>query len=274
MAARSNKRRRGASQAVRKDSRAPRRLRLDRRVLGGVAALVLLAGVGWGVWLTRSPEVFPIRSIQVAGDLRHVDAARIRAKVSAHIRDNFFYQDIDAIRADLQGLAWVDRVTVRRIWPDTLRLTLVEQRPLAVWRAGGMINQRGEWFAGRDPALARKLPVLAGPRELAGELARRYRDYRPRLAALGLELGSLAVNARRAWTLTTREGMVIRLGRRHVARRLARFERSYRLVLAQRRGEIAAVDMRYTNGFAVDWKKTSQVSEANLAQRPGVRGKS
>ena len=46
----------------------------------------------------------------------------------------------------------------------------------------------------------------------------------------------------------------VRLGRRDVDERIARFIRTASQVAAHRWNEITYVDMRYSNGFAIGWR--------------------
>ena len=74
------------------------------------------------------------------------------------------------------------------------------------------------------------------------------------LAPLGLNVTRLQLSERRAWRMTLNDGLELRLGRDGVERRLQRFVEVYPGVLKQQLARIAAVDLRYTNGFAVQWK--------------------
>ena len=49
-------------------------------------------------------------------------------------------------------------------------------------------------------------------------------------------------------------GVTVRLGRRDVDERIERFIRTASQVIAHRMNEIAYVDMRYSNGFAIGWR--------------------
>ncbi len=64
----------------------------------------------------------------------------------------------------------------------------------------------------------------------------------------------LVVTDRRAWQMTLDNGIELRFGRGDVDALLDRFARVYLRVLSASATRIAAVDLRYTNGFAVRWK--------------------
>jgi cell division protein FtsQ len=57
-------------------------------------------------------------------------------------------------------------------------------------------------------------------------------------------------------------GVTVRLGRRDVDARIDRFIRTASQVVAHRLGEIAYIDMRYSNGFAIGWRNPSAPAPA------------
>ncbi|HSQ71907.1 MAG TPA: FtsQ-type POTRA domain-containing protein, partial [Rubrivivax sp.] len=132
-------------------------LPLDVRLMNGVATTVFaLAGAGLlaaGVaWLMRSP-MFPIRSIQLDGDLARNSVPTIRANAAPHLAGNFFSVDLQAGRAAFESVPWVRRAVVRRIWPDVLAVRLEEHRAAALWEgpepgrgADRLVNAQGEVF--------------------------------------------------------------------------------------------------------------------------------
>ena len=234
---------------------------LNRRLLG---ALVLFGGLGsllgWGGWELSQPDTLPIRAVQVKGEFRHLDQAGLHAALAGPASGGFFNVDVRAVKQAAEALPWVDRASVRRIWPDTLRVTVVEQEPLARWREGkavtALVNLRGELFAPADlasPAL-QILPVFHAPEGAAAVVAARYQKLAAALAPLGLSLRELGFDRRRAWSLTLANGVDLLLGRGADEAVLERFVTAWPLALAARAEAIERVDLRYTNGFAVRWK--------------------
>lgn len=222
--------------------------------LAGLLLMLMLAGVIWATWWLQLPENFPVRSVQVSGRMLYVDESRIRSRVSENINHNFFMQDIDEIRTSLLQLPWVEDVYVRRVWPDTLRIEVREHQPFAVWEQGGLVNTKGQWFDADSRDVKKSLPVLSGPKSLVHEVAEQFSLYRRQFQELGLSLQKVKVDKRRAWSLFVQDGFIVRLGRKNITDRLQRFQRSYTVALRQQKQQIQAIDMRYTNGFAVQWK--------------------
>ncbi len=242
---------------------------LNRRLLG---ALVLFGGLGsllgYGGWQLAQPDTLPIRAVQVKGEFRYLDKADLYAILAGPASGGFFNVDVRAVKLAAESLPWVDRASVRRVWPDSLRVTVVEQVPLARWRqAGGsmaLVNVRGELFAAAGAGELAQLPLFHAPAGAAEVVAARYRRLSAPLATLGLSVRELAFNQRRAWRLQLDNGVLLLLGRGGDETVLKRFMGVWPRVLAARAEVIEKVDLRYTNGFAVSWK-------AGMAPKVGGR---
>ncbi|MGC1729876.1 MAG: cell division protein FtsQ/DivIB, partial [Steroidobacteraceae bacterium] len=65
---------------------------------------------------------------------------------------------------------------------------------------------------------------------------------------------ALRLDARGAWEFDLADGVTVRLGRRQVDERFEKFMNAALKLVTQRGEDIAYVDMRYTNGFAIGWR--------------------
>ena len=157
--------------------------------------------------------------------------------------------DLAAARDALQQVPWVRGVSVRRQWPGRLEIAVEEHQPLARWNDTALVNMQGEVF---EAGYGEELPDFYGPDGTAGEVTARYREFSAPLRTLQFGIDALSRSARGAWDVKLDDGMTIALGREQVGERWARWmqvSERYRDRIAQG-GELAAVDMRYANGFA------------------------
>lgn len=247
---------RSAGQAQRLDIQQERGL--VRKLFMVLALVMLVSGMAYaGMHLGKS-ESFPLHSIRIEGALRQLDTDQLQQVVSAELRGNFFSVDIHAIQQAVMELPWVDHVSIRRKWPDTLRIRVTEHQPLARWGEKGLLNVRGEWFGASQQGLE-YLPLLSGPDGYQALVAQRYQDMGVMLQAAGLKLERLHVDQRRSWELQLDNHITVKLGRGQQERRMQRFVKLYPGVLAKDVEKIKVVDLRYTNGFAVRWASPSDV---------------
>ena len=124
---------------------------------------------------------FRIERVDVIGEGR-LDERAVRRAVGARPDDFFFALDLHAAQTRVEGLPWVERAVVRRLWPDRLVVEIVEKRPFALWQSRGelhIIDARGEVIGGRAAveayagAARLRLFVGEGAREDASDMSRR-----------------------------------------------------------------------------------------------------
>ena len=236
-------------------------------LLSVVAVVGLLA---WGIERAMDPSVLPIRVVGVDGEIQYLQRSSLEAAVADAVNGSFLSMDLERVRRKVEQLPWIESASVRRVWPDTLRVRVVEQVPLAYWGKDGLVSARGEVFRPENLPRLDGLATLEGEDESAVRITREYLRMRTLLETAGLELTHVWVDARQAWRLETGSGLMLNLGRREVLPRLTRFVQLYPY-LKDRAGSIpASVDLRYTNGFTVRWQNDPE-SEVNLESHSSGR---
>jgi cell division protein FtsQ len=199
----------------------------------------------------------PVQRVIVSGRLQRVSALDVEKIVRARLYgDGLVSADLDDISRGLRTLPWVDQAIVRRSWPRGLSIEIVEQVAVARWNNAGLLNARGELFLSESRFVPPELAQLSGPSGTEQEVTARYLALQGRLTEVGMRLANLELDARGAWNLTLDNGVLVRLGRTQVDERFERFMLAAARLVSQRATDIAYVDMRYGNGFAVGWKGT------------------
>jgi cell division protein FtsQ len=217
-------------------------------------ALFLIGALVWGGFWLMNPATLPVKTVRIENKVQHLSKETIRQAVLPYVQGGFLRIDVDAIRKQLEALAWVDKASVRRSWPDALLVQIEEQHPVARWSTGGLLNQHGEVFEVKGQVDWKNLPLFRGPKKSQQLLMQEYQAMQELLTPLELRISHVTLDQRRAWSLALDNGMQLRLGRNNSQERLMRFVRVYTKVLKPRRDEIDTVDLRYTNGFAVRWR--------------------
>ncbi|VAX11976.1 Cell division protein FtsQ [hydrothermal vent metagenome] len=227
------------------------------KLLGSLLLLLGLASLLiWCLALLRDPATLPISKIRVQGVFMHLDENMLRQAVAEKAGQGFFGVDIDAVKQRVEQLPWVAQASVRRIWPDTLGIEVVEQKPLARWAGGGLVNEAGRVFRPVVSSYPSQLPLFSGPENMLATMKKQYRQDNALLTGIGLEIRELRMNSRRALSLHLNNSIELMLGRRQTQARLQRFIIAYKKLLGAHSAEIARVDLRYSNGLSVQWKTT------------------
>lgn len=200
----------------------------------------------------------PIRIISLEGRFQRVSPMQIEQVATNGLDAGFMTVDLASIRTAVESLPWVDQARVKRRWPNGLRIEVTEQVAAARWGEAGLLNTRGELFIRDARHVPSELPRLDGPAGTEWQVAQRYLTAQGRLIEAGMRLTALKLDARGAWELELANGIEVRLGRREVELRLDRFMETALPVMAARAKDISYVDMRYSNGFAIGWRSTTQ----------------
>jgi cell division protein FtsQ len=227
--------------------------RINWRALGvllGVPALIAAAALAVASVLDQ-----PIETVAVAGRFQRVAPVDVERVVKAQVHGaGLLSVDLAAVRRAIHTLPWVDTVSVQRAWPRGLEVLVIEQTAAARWGERGLLNTRGELFDADERHMPPELAQLEGPPGKESLVARRYLAAEGRLLQAGLRLTAMRLDARGAWEIDLANGVTVRLGRRQVDERFEKFMNSALKLVTQRGEDIAYVDMRYTNGFAIGWR--------------------
>lgn len=247
-----------------------RLINLLANTLTVTAVLMLcIAGV---VWVAKRPY-FAIARITIEPDktetLQFVSSATVRATISGRLKGNFFFTDLDHVRELIETTPWVRKAHVRRVWPNTLRVSIEEQQPLAFWNQDQMINTWGESFTANKGELPEHayLPSLKGPDASERLVVQRYADIARIFAPLNLRVQEVSLSPRYAWEVTLQGGVNLELGRDPAAdvadphgrsgalpfaERIERFVQAWPALVANLNGQkLLTADLRYPNGFAI-----------------------
>jgi len=197
----------------------------------------------------------PITRVIVTGRLQRVSAMDVEQVVRAKLgAAGLVTVNLSSISQGLSAVPWIASAAVERSWPRGLKIEIVEQIAVARWNNSGLLNSNGELFVSESRFVPPELPQLDGPSGSEGEVTQRYMSSQGRLIEIGMRLASLEIDARGAWNLTLDNGVIVRLGRQQMDERFDRFMLVAAKLVTERSTDIAYVDMRYGNGFAVGWK--------------------
>ena len=245
-----------------------------RQWLAGGLLFTAMIGAGvWGMDRLNDPHLLPLRVVHIEGELRHLRRQALERAVAAHVGGSFFSVDLEAVRRAAGGLAWVEQVEVRRVWPDSLHMRVVEQQPLARWGRDSLVNLRGEVFTPEDGSVPLALPGLSGPGGSAPRVSAVFLTMNERLEPIGLRVRALHLNDRGGWQVELADGVLLQLGTRDLEVRLARFVRLYPRLISENQSQPEEVDLRYANGFTVRWKGPEPQPQEAAAPKAGSAGK-
>ncbi|RLJ67758.1 cell division protein FtsQ/DivIB [Sulfurisoma sediminicola] len=218
---------------------------------------VAVAGLAWAAMsaVKRLP-IYPLRELVVVGTVERVSRAQIEHAARTALSGNLFAVNLDDARLTFEKLPWVRSASLRRQWPDALELALEEHVAVARWSpADGeqrLVNTHGEVFAA---SAGDELPAFSGPEGSSAAMLARYHEFDSHLAKIQRKTVALTLTAREAWQVRLDDGVLVDLGRdqpkQPLVERLTRLTDHYVAAREKVHAPIAAVDVRYPNGFAL-----------------------
>lgn len=230
----------------------------NRGFASGLLLVVLLfaataAGMVWVSMGIVASDRWPIRWLELNGAFQRVSAEQLRANLTPHIDSSFFTVDLAQLDQAAGRMSWVSSVRIQKKWPDTVNVSIQEFEPLAHWNRGQLISRRGHAFAVPEADSIQGLPWLQGPQQRLDEVLETWTDFNDMLMPLGLEIRHLRLDERGAWSMALNNGTQIQLGRDSAAARLERLVYSWNSLTREHGNAPSEIDLRYTNGFAVNW---------------------
>ena len=233
------------------------------RLAGMIFLCAVLLSVFIGGWIVvgwmEDAQRLPLSRLVVTGERHYTRNDDIRQSILAlGPPGTFMTQDVNIIQQQIERLPWIKQASVRKQWPDELKIHLVEYVPIARWNDQHMVDAEGNSFSVPAERTSKQtLPMLSGPEGSENEVLQGYRDMGVVLAKDKFTLKQAAMTARRSWQLTLNNGIKLNLGRGDTMKRLDRFVELYPVLQQQAQADnkrISYVDLRYDSGAAVGWE--------------------
>ncbi len=214
----------------------------------------LALAVGTYQWI-QSPQNLTITSVEVKGDLDILDKAQLQPVIEPFTKTNLYLLDQKALETAIEDNPWVYSASMTKIWPDKLIIKIFEQRPVAFWGKDEMLAENGEIIKASLKKQQGKLPVLYSPNNKGRNMATGFLKIREWMKDFPLKMVEFREDTRGSWQIKLENGMTLKIGREHQEKRLRRFMVGYTESLKSVINNVKTIDLRYTNGFAVKWKK-------------------
>ena len=176
------------------------------------AADALVDGAGFG-----------IHNIRISGNAR-VPAAQIVAALGLAHGQSIFGADLRAARARLMALDWVADADVRRRYPDSIDVSIVEKLPFALWQSPHglfVIERSGGVITGKNISAFAKLPKFAGA---GGNQGADVADAIAVHRALNARVVIIDRVGERRWNLILDDGVVVKLPEKNWQKQLDALE--------------------------------------------------
>ncbi|MBT3620045.1 MAG: FtsQ-type POTRA domain-containing protein [Porticoccaceae bacterium] len=196
----------------------------------------------------------PLSKIMVGGNFNHLEEQELAELVNIEIDGGFLSMNLNQLRQELQSHPWIHQVSVRREWPSTLKVEVIEEVPIARWGKKGFLNRLGDQLSLPENSNLKSLPVLEADFGSSQDMIAQYLLLAELLAPTDLKLTELQRDAVGAWQIETAAGVRLVLGRDQIIEKIRRLIVVWGSGLDVQLNNIATIDLRYPNGLAVSWR--------------------
>ena len=225
--------------------------------------VLLLAGFAASAYITRANPSWPVNEVAVDGDISMQQRTAVFELLSdGGVRDLPMIE----LQSRVQDLSWVNTATLARRWPDALMVTVVAEKPMALWNDDAYLNDQGQVFS--SPFVNEKrLPQLFGPEGEQEVVMAQYLQLNNMLFKGGQFIDQLTLDGRGNWKFKSNLEIDVLLGKTALMERVQRLLQitDYIEVKGQLE-QIRQIDTRYVNGAAVAWHDQSVVAQTHATE--------
>lgn len=231
---------------------------IKRSVVDLLFLLLVLLAIACLVFKTlnwmQDERRMPLSYFVLQGDLNFIKSQDIQQQLTKQMPlGTFMTQDVNLLQQAIEDLAWVNHASIRKQWPNTIKIFVVEHKAVAIWNGTSLLNQSGALF---DPDATYLetlgLVKLYGPYEKRRYVLDTYKNIEPKFSHGELIIDSLVLNDRTAWQIILDNGIRLELGTDALEERIERFFGLY-AQLGERQEQVSYIDLRYDTGAAIGW---------------------
>ncbi len=215
-----------------------------------------------------------ITNINLKAEFNRVTAEQIRVEIAATSERSFFNINIEEIRNQLLQIPWVQNVNILKKWPNTLLVTVIEHKAIAVWNTDKLLNMNGEIFEVDSVASIESLPHIFGQDNLSVSILTKFIRFNELFKSTGLDISSASISPRGGWDLTLSNGINVNLGTSQKDSKLIRLAETWINLLKLHEQIPEYIDLRYSNGYVVKWKVESRdrIEIENIENKGNLNG--
>lgn len=192
----------------------PVRLIKSRGIQIATASLAVLVGSGYFIQSADKNSVlssasshmgFEASKLVVNGN-KNLDIDVLQARLATQLGNSLFSFKVDAARDEVLNDPWVKSATVRKVYPDTIVVDVVERQPVALWQSKGEVHliARDGFVISRAEPKHMRLPQVVG--EGANMAAAEFLSVVSRFPTISEKASAYVRVAGRRWNVRINDG--------------------------------------------------------------------
>jgi len=194
----------------------------------------------------------------ISGQFGYLSKKEIIKFILSLQKPNDFLSKYDTfIQNKLKNLPFVKKVIVRRKWPNTLIIYIINIIPIAYWNDKYVLDKLGTMYDIPKKIDIKNIPHFYGPKDSQTKILNNYIIIRNILTENNISLKSIIVTLHNSWELIINENLKIALGSINNISRLKKLMHIWKILKCEenvKKKKIKYIDLRYKLGIAIGWK--------------------
>lgn len=151
---------------------------------------------------------------------------------------------------------WISQVDIERKWGEGIVITALPREAIARFGSEHLIDSQGKVYkpVTESELLQPGLIMLQGDADQSTLIMQQMQQVNQWFAPLEMQVEDLVLTPRMTWAIKFDNGMRIIVDNEHTSQKLMNLSQLLQNQLAGKKDNIASADLRYKNGFVIDWK--------------------
>ena len=207
-------------------------------------------------YINKFQQQYPVIKLKLLGELDYIDQKDIELLLGDLLLNNLWTLNLNVVKDKLMLDSWIDQLILKKCWPNKLEVSILSNKPIAVWNDRFFLTASGKVLHSTKNELKLKnlnLPKFYGETGKENLLLNTYLLLLEKLSSIGLLVERLDFKQDQGIVVLLNNNTKLKLGTFDLSDRITRFIVAYKKKLYPSISDISYIDLRYTNGVAVAW---------------------
>jgi len=205
----------------------------------------------------------PLNNFTIRGEMQFVQHDAIKKVLNQWQNKGLLTISLTKVHKQLMQNPWLKQVSIRRVWPNSLDITVVEATPIAIWQPHGkhscqrtsttcqLLNNKGEYVPINPLIAIQNYPRLVSDSTQMQQAKSKFLIAHSLLKAENVTITTLQLQRDASWLMTIENSITVKIGSRDFDNRVARLRQIWQSELRAIKNALQYIDLRYSNGLSV-----------------------
>ena len=211
------------------------------------------------IFFVVSNRIYNSQPAKVVVNTKNLDAAQyetLNKVMEKKEAGSFFTAILPELKDSAMQQDWISQVDIERKWGEGIVITALPREAIARFGSEHLIDSQGKVYkpVSESELLQPGLIMLQGDADQSTLIMQQMQQVNQWFAPLEMQVEDLVLTPRMTWAIKFNNGMRIIVDNEHTSQKLMNLSQLLQNQLADKKENIAAADLRYKNGFVIDWK--------------------